>query len=293
MKTLAQRTILGALALGLGLLPLRPGDGGTALAQPPGAPAGCNWVGTATGQPTDLASGQTLLRLKVDQDIANPNATHGDEDTVQLNYSYDSSFLGRYNIKQGTALHVSGFIRQGGQCVVDTLNVGTLEPGREGFVMPTGVCLTAGSETIGVAEKASTPLGCAVSPPLKLTTPTQPFQNGRMFYSRGIYVLTFGTAGLPSGGTWSGTRDPFRDPEPEVLGLTPPGDGLVEPKRGFGKTWRDLAGGPDGPLGWATEDEHSEGGSWQQFEKGLVIVLDSGLGYVLYYDNNSWEQRNR
>jgi hypothetical protein len=67
--------------------------------------------------------------------------------------------------------------------------------------LPTGVCLTAGGETIGVAEKASNPLGCAVSPALKLNTPTQPFQNGRMFYSRGIYVLQFGTAGLPSGGT--------------------------------------------------------------------------------------------
>jgi len=278
------------LALGLGAL---PSGAPTASAQPATGPAHCNWIGTATSAPTDLASGQTLLRLKVDQDLSNPDAAHGDEDTVQLNYSYDSSFLGRYNIKQGTALHVSGFIRQGAQCVVDTLNVGTLEPSREGYVMPSGVCLQAGSETIGVAEKASSPLGCAVSPPLKLITPTQPFQNGRMFYSRGIYVLTNGEAGLPSGGTWSGNRDPFRDPEPEVLGLTPPGEGMVEPKRGFGKTWRELAGGPDGPLGWAIEDEHSEGGNWQQFQNGLVIVLDSGAGYVLYYDTNTWEQRNR
>ena len=26
---------------------------------------------------------------------------------------------------------------------------------------------------------------------------------------------------------------------------------------------------------------------------GLVIVLQTGTGYVLYYDGNTWEQRNR
>jgi hypothetical protein len=131
--------------------------------------------------------------------------------------------------------------------------VGTLEPGREGYVLPMGVCLTAGGETISVAEKASQALGCAVSPALKVTTPTQPFENG----------------------------------------LTPPSPDLVEPRRGFGKTWRELYGGADGGLGWATEDEHSEAASWQQFEKGLVIVFPSGQGYIMYYDGNTWEQRNR
>jgi hypothetical protein len=283
--------LAGALAIVLGAM---PGGAQTASAQTDAtAPASCNWVGTSTGTPTGLSDGQVILRLKVNQDLGNPDATHGAEDTVQLNYAYDSSYMRNFEIRSGTPLHISGFIRQGGQCVVDTLNVGTLEPGHEGYILPTGICLTAGSGTISVAEKASSPLGCAVGPAVKLTTPTQPFQNGRMFYSRGIYVLTNGEAGLPSGGSWSGNRDPFRDPEPETLGLTPPAQGLVEPKRGFGKTWRELDGGPDGTLGWAVEDEHSEGGSWQQFEHGIVIVLDSGLGYVLYYDNSTWEQRNR
>jgi len=231
--------------------------------------------------------------MKVEQDLGNPDAAHGPEDTVQVNSAYETSFLDKYNIKAGTGVHVAGYVRQGGQCVVDTLNVATLEPGREGYLAPTGVCLTAGGETIGVAEKASKPLGCAVGPALGLPSPTQPFQSGRMFYARGIYVLQFAAAGAPTGGTWAGVRDAFRDPEPDAMGLTPPSDGLVEPRRGFGKTWRELYAGPDGPLGWATEDEHSEGGTWQQFENGLVVVLKSGLGYVLYYDGNTWEQRNR
>jgi hypothetical protein len=279
------------MAIGIGVLPLRATD--LAFAQPPAAPAHCNWVGAATEPMTDLGSGQLLLRMKVEQDLGNPDAAHGDVDTVQVNSAYESSFFGHYDIKAGTKLHTSGYVRQGGQCVIDTLNIGTLEPGHEGYLLPGGVCLTAGSGTISVAEKASKPLGCAVSPVLALPSPTQPFQHGRMFYSRGIYVLQFGEAGEASGGTWSGVRDAFRDPEPEVTGLTPPADGLVEPRRGFGKTWRELYGGPDGALGWATEDEHSEGGTWQQFENGIVIVLQTGTGYVMYYDGNTWEQRNR
>jgi hypothetical protein len=291
MSTVAQRITLGILAIGIGVLPLQATD--LAFAQPATAPARCDWIGAANAPLQSLTSNQSLLRLKVDQDLGNPNATHGDEDTVQINYAYDSSFLSKFDIKAGTKLHASGYVRQGGQCVVDTLNVGTLEPGREGYIAPVGACLQPGSETIAVAEKASKSLGCAVSPPLALPSPTQPFQGGRMFYSRGIYVLQYGAAGVPTSGTWAGVRDAFRDPEPESTGLTPPAENLFEPRRGFGKTWRELYAGPDGPLGWATEDEHSGGGTWQQFENGLVVVLPSGPGFVLYYDGNTWEQRDR
>ena len=290
MRGIVRPTLFGALALGLGVLAIHPS---AVLAEVPPAPARCDWIGTATAPMTDLGRGQSLLRMKVEQDVANAEAAHGDEDTVQVNSAYEASFLGRYDIKAGTKVHASGYVRQGNQCVVDTLNVATLEPGREGYIAPTGVCLTAGGETIGVAEKASQTLGCAVGPALSLKTPTQPFQNGRMFYSRGIYVLQFGAMGQAASGTWSGVRDAFRDPEPEVMGLTPPGEGLVEPRRGFGKTWRELYAGPDGALGWAVEDEHTEVGNWQQFERGIVLVLESGQGYILYYDGNTWEQRDR
>ena len=290
MSAIAQRIALGVLAIGMGVLPLRGTD--LAYAQP-AAPAHCDWIGAANAPLQSLGNYQSLLRMKVEQDLGNAEAVHGDEDTVQINYAYDSSFLSKYDIKAGTKLHASGYVRQGGQCVVDTLNVGTLEPGREGYIAPTGACLQPGSETIAVAEKASKSLGCAVSPPLALTTPTQPFQGGRMFYSRGIYVLQFSEMGQESAGTWSGVRDPFRDPEPEAVGMTPPSENLFEPRRGFGKTWRELYAGPDGTLGWAVEDEHSETASWQQFEKGIVLVMKSGAGYILYYDGNTWEQRNR
>jgi len=290
MRAFVRPTVMGALALGLGLLSLHPG---AALAEVPNVPGRCDWIGTANAPLTNLGSNQSLLRMKVEQDLGNPDATHGDEDTVQINTAYESSFLGRYEIKAGSKLHSSGYLRQGNQCVVDTLNVATLEPGREGYIEPTGVCLQAGGETIAVAEKASRSLGCAVGPAIALTTPSQPFQGGRMFYSRGIYVLEHAAMGQETAGSWSGVRDPFRDPEPEVAGLTPPAENLFEPRRGFGKTWRDLYSGPDGALGWAVEDERSETASWQQFENGIVIVLQSGSGYVMYYDGHTWEQRNR
>ena len=290
MRAFVRPTVVGALALGLGVLSMHPG---AALAEVPNVPARCDWIGTANAPMTSLGNNQSLLRMKVEQDLGNPEAEHGAEDTVQINYAYDASFLGRYDIKAGTRLHTSGYVRQGNQCVVDTLNVATLEPGREGYVAPTGACLQPGGETIAVAEKASQSLGCAVGPAISLNTPTQPFQGGRMFYSRGIYVLQHGEMGQESGGTWSGVRDPFRDPEPEATGMTPPAENLFEPRRGFGKTWRELYAGPDGTLGWAVEDEHTEVGTWQQFEKGVVIVLKSGAGYVLYYEGNTWEQRNR
>jgi hypothetical protein len=286
MSTIAQRIALGVLAIGMGVLSLHAP--GLAFAQP-AAPARCDWIGTATGQMTVIGSNQSLLKLKVEQDLESPDAAHGDEDVVQVNSGYDT----QYGIKAGTGVHVAGYVRQGGQCVVDTMNASTLEPGREGYYVPTGVCLTAGGETIGVAEKASKPLGCAVSPPVSLASPTQPLQGGRMFYARGIYVLQFGAPGVSNGGTWKGFRDAFRDPEPEAMNLTPPADDLVEPRRGFGKTWREQYGGPTGPLGWGTEAEHSGGGTWQQFENGIVVVLPSGLGYVMYYDGKTWEQRNR
>jgi hypothetical protein len=263
-------------------------------------PAPCNWIGIATQRVQNLAGGQAnqpegqaLIRLRVQQDLSNPEATHGAEDTVQFNYIGGASFLQRLNIQADTPLQVAGYVRQGGQCVADSLNVGTLEPGYEGYVRPTGVCLTAASETISVAERASRPLGCAVGPQFAVPTPSEPFQNGRMIYSRGIYVLQFGAPGVATGGTWSGVRDTFRDPEPEQLGLTPPREELIEPRRGFGKAWRESFGGPNGPLGWATEDESTERANWQQFENGIVIVTQSGTGYVLYYSDRTWEQRNR
>jgi hypothetical protein len=75
--------------------------------------------------------------------------------------------------------------------------------------------------------------------------------------------------------------------------LAPPQDGLLEPRRGFGKAWRESYGGANGALGWATGDEQTERANWQLFENGIVIVRPGGVGYVLYYRDQAWEQLTR
>jgi hypothetical protein len=180
---------------------------------------------------------------------------------------------------------------------VDTLNVGTLAPGFEGYLRPAGVCPTAGEETIAVYERATASLGCAVSPMFTAPTATQPFQHGGMINLKGIYILDSGPAAVDGkpieGGTWSGTRNTWREGEPTQLGLTPPETGLQEPLLGFGKAWREQAGGPDGALGWATEGEKTTDASWQLFERGIIVVTRAGDGMILYHADRVWEGRAR
>jgi hypothetical protein len=119
-----------------------------------------------------------------------------------------------------------------------------------------------------------------------------------MLHQGGIYVLAYGPdqpgEARPGGGSWSGVRDTYRDPEPASAGLTPPGAELFEPVLGFGKSWREDYGGPDGPLGWAVEAEHTEETAWQLFDQGIVAVTRRGEGYILYNrDERVWEQQDR
>lgn len=182
--------------------------------------------------------------------------------------------------------------------MIDTLNVGTLEPGFEGYLRPADACPTAGEETIAVSEKASLPLGCAASPVISAPTALQRFQGGLMLHLNAIYVLQYGPPELGDarrgGGSWSGVRDTFREPEPARLGLEPPAEELVELMLGFGKAWRERYGGPDGALGWAVEPEHTDSAGWQLFDHGIVVVTRPGEGFILYYhEGRVWEQQYR
>ena len=94
------------------------------------------------------------------------------------------------------------------------------------------------------------------------------------------------------GGTWTGARDAWREPEPPSAGLAPP-PGFFEPLRGFGKAWREQFDGPEGPLGWAVEDEATEDASWQLFEKGIIVVTRAGEGLIMYHDGRVWELKPR
>jgi hypothetical protein len=277
-----------------------PVSGGPALASESAQPSGpdrCHWVGRATRPPERLSTTQFFVTTTIERALGSTEAARAGESSVVVNSTYGASYFRAFDIKTGTALEVSGYVRQGRQCVVDTLNVGTLEPGFEGYLRPPNACPTAGEETIAVSDKASASLGCAVAPMLTAPTAIQPFQGGAMLYLRGIYVLLDAPAALGSvplaGGTWSGVRDTYREPEPPQLGLRPPAEDLIEPRLGFGKAWREQYGGPDGPLGWAVADEQTGDASWQLFERGIVVVTRDGQGFILYHEGRVWEQQRR
>jgi hypothetical protein len=288
-------TVTALLLIGLILAP-----GGVAQALPAAQqpdPSRCHWVGTATRPPERLSATQFALTLAVVRAIGSNEAAPDGEATVIVNSTYGSSYYRPFDIKTGTSLEIAGFVRTGGQCVVDTLNVGTLAPGFEGHLRPVDVCPTAGDETIEIYERATVSLGCAVAPMFTAPTALQRFQNGAMLHLKGIYVLQMGPASTAStpieGGTWSGTRNTWREPEPTQLGLIPPEPGLLEPLLGFGKAWREEYGGADGVLGWATEPESTTDASWQLFERGIVVVTRPGDGLILYHDGRAWEGYSR
>lgn len=71
-------------------------------------------------------------------------------------------------------------------------------------------------------------------------------------------------------GTWSAYPDTWNSEEPEAGYFTPP-PGLIEPKRGFGKVWRERLGGDHAAIGFAIDNEQGMRGAVQPFEKGTVI----------------------
>ncbi|MDP8923710.1 MAG: hypothetical protein M3O34_12620 [Chloroflexota bacterium] len=290
---------VGAILAASLLLGLGPALAGATLAIQAAQPAGptrCHLIGRATKPPERLSASQFLLTLTVDRQVKPAEARSGGEASIIVNSTYGASYYRPFDIKMGTALEVAGYVRTGGQCVVDTLNVGTLEPGYEGYLRPPEACPSPGDETISVYEKAAVSLGCAVAPMFTAPTALQRFQGGVMLHARGIYVVKYGPAtitGVPlDGGTWSGTRDTYREPEPAQLGLAAPA-GFFEPRLGFGKAWREEYGGPAGPLGWALEEESTADASWQLFERGIVVVTREGEGIILYHDGRVWEYRLR
>jgi hypothetical protein len=85
----------------------------------------------------------------------------------------------------------------------------------------------------------------------------QDFEGGYMFWistQQVIWVL-LKAADNPDAGEWRIYQDTYLDTEPEIdPTLTPPGDALYQPRRGFGKLWRETSGLRDA-LGWATTPE--------------------------------------
>ena len=142
-----------------------------------------------------------------------------------------------------------------------------------------------------VWQQARDRLGCPEQPAEQLLLAEQPFERGRMIWDSSnlqIYVLL-------DPGTWQVYDDTFEegvDPETDPTLPPPP----QQPKRGFGKVWREQLGGPQATIGWALEEERAVDGWRQRFEQGLLFWTDAtiegaggaGTAYLLY-DDGTWQ----
>jgi YVTN family beta-propeller protein len=127
-------------------------------------------------------------------------------------------------------------------------------------------------------------LGCPAEVEREVTLAEEAFERGRMFWrgdSRRIYVLY-------DDHTWQAFADTWQEGQPQDdPNLTAP-LGLFQPKRGFGKVWREELGGPASQIGWAREEERGFTGVVQAFGGGIILESDYGTAYILYADGN-WE----
>lgn len=85
----------------------------------------------------------------------------------------------------------------------------------------------------------------------------QDFEHGYMYWisTRKVVWVLIVSPSNPNAGEWRIYNDTFVDGEPEVdPNLNPPNDKLYQPRRGFGKLWRETPGLRDA-LGWATTPE--------------------------------------
>jgi len=156
----------------------------------------------------------------------------------------------------------------------------------------------------GGTSTPSTPSGCAITPAggfgtvwsgnsairAKAGCPTaneqgvwmgeETFQGGYMFWRQdqnAIYVLY-------NDGTWASYSDTWTSAEPEWDTMIYPPSGYYQPKRGFGKVWRNESGVRD-KLQWATTEERGFFGTLQTYDGGMMLWSNLRGVFVLYSDN--------
>ena len=135
--------------------------------------------------------------------------------------------------------------------------------------------------TVPTPEPTATPVPATPTPlPPLFPTPVsaqldiaeEVFQQGRMFWIREnkqIWVMVNVPPENAAGGDWYCYNDTFVEGEPETdPSLVPPG-GLYQPRRGFGKLWRNHPDLKDA-LGWATTPEFELASDYTYLAGGYV-----------------------
>lgn len=133
-------------------------------------------------------------------------------------------------------------------------------------------------------------LGCPVEIEKNTWSAEQTFISGYMFWRGDLGVIYT----LFSDKKFQQFVDTWTSAEPEWDTTIVPPAGLYQPKRGFGKVWREGVVPPAlkvrDKLSWATKEELGLGASWQAYAGGLMLWSNTQGIFVLYYDNYTWER---
>ena len=127
-------------------------------------------------------------------------------------------------------------------------------------------------------------LGCPTQPEGGVWMAEQTFDGGYMFWRQDqdrIYALF-------NDGTWQQFTNAWHEGDPETDPSIVPPAGKYQPRRGFGKLWRDNAVVRT-QLGWATIQERGFSGSLQPFERGLMIWSPQ-LGIFALCNDGRWRR---
>ncbi len=129
-----------------------------------------------------------------------------------------------------------------------------------------------------------TRLGCPVELETSTWSGEESFIGGYMFW-RGDLRLIYA---LFTDGTWQSFVDTWYDGQLEWDPTIVPPAGYYQPKRGFGKVWREQAGVRD-KISWATKEERGLNATWQAYQGGLMLWSDA-LGTFVLYNDGTWSR---
>jgi len=135
-------------------------------------------------------------------------------------------------------------------------------------------------------------IGCASSQVIVGLTAEEDFEGGKMLwrepvdYAQALVLFNDATWEIVEHSPYVEGSPEFSCPDANTLSQCPP-----TPRRGFGMIWCDR---PEirSRLGNATDCEISYQGSMQQFERGFMLLSDSGAIYI-FYNSGHWEQWGR
>ena len=125
-------------------------------------------------------------------------------------------------------------------------------------------------------------LGCPVEQEKATWSAEETFVAGYMFW-RGDLLLIYA---LYNDGTWQSFSDTWDSTQIESDPTIVPPAGYYQPKRGFGKVWREQSGVRD-KLSWATAPERGIGATWQAYEGGFML-WSSDQGVFVLYNDGTW-----